>query len=193
MKIKDIIANVSKTKDFKRQVYIGDLAENVFDLSFIQNWEDQEVITSYYFGSWHCTDAEVGYKVYFFEDRPVAVSSQTGRKAEEVFEWISFDDYKKVKAYILTFLDGDLDTIVLVDLDQDLGDTYKVEYYDQMYNHHKQNAIYNSVDVKIVDFKDSVLDNKLYKFQPETVKIKFADGTTKWLETKELDFKFNII
>ena len=192
MTIGNIIANVSKSKDFKAQVYIGDLAEKAFNLPYIQNWEEQEVITSYYFGDWYCTDHKVGYKVYFFNDVPVAISTQLFRKATEKFEWVSNDTYNKVKAYVLTFEVTPEDDINLVDLDKELGETYKVNFYCQMYTHHKKKAIHKGLDVKIVDFKDSTLDKEINKYSRETVKIKFADASNKWVEPKELDFNYNL-
>ena len=41
MKIKDLIQNVNKTKQFEESVYISDFAEKVFDIPYITNSKAQ--------------------------------------------------------------------------------------------------------------------------------------------------------
>jgi hypothetical protein len=190
MKIKDIIANVKKDKDFQDKIFIGDFAEKFFDLNYIQNWDDQDNLTAYYFANWHCTDKTVGYKVYFYEGEPVAVSEQTGRKSSEEIEWISKEAFKKVKDYIMSFAEEFEPPITLVNLEQECGYDYFVQFYTQMYDYHKNNALYNGDTVKITGYKDSFNDGK---YHPEIVEIEFQDGSKIWVETKELRFKFNVV
>ena len=132
----------------------------------------------------------MGYKVYFFDDKPVAVSTRHGRKMDEIFEWISKDDYKKVKEYVMSFAE-EFENPKLLDLDEELGETYKVEYYSQMLKHHKDNTIFNNEKVKIVDHnKDSFNDGK---YHPETVQIEYSDGKREWVKTNLLEFPFNVV
>jgi len=189
MKIKDLIESVNKIKQFEDKIFIGDFAEKAFDLQYIQNWDDQTRLISYYLGNWHCTDSMVGYKVYFFDDKPVAISSQLSRKMYEEIEWISKECYKTVKDYIMSFAEEFEDAPTIVDLQQEFGKTYKVDFYCQMYEHHKNNAIYGSETVKILKHKNSFNDGK---YNPETVQIQYVDGRKEWIETKLLIFPFNI-
>ena len=189
MKIKDLIKNVNKTKQFEDKIFIGDFAEKAFDLQYIQNWDDQTRLIAYYLGNWCCTDSCVGYKIYFFDDKPVAVSSQLGRKSTEEIEWISKEDFKTVKDYIMSFAEEFEDSPSIVDLEQDFGTEYKVEFYCQMYEHHKNNAIYKNVKVKVLNHKYSFNDGK---YNPETVQIQYLDGKKEWIETKLLSFPFNL-
>lgn len=189
MKIKDLIQNVNKTEQFQESVYISDFAEGILDIPYITNWEDQSRLTSYYLGKWHCTDRAVGYKVYFLDDEPVGVSSQLGRKMDEEFEWISVECYKKVKEYILSFMEDEHPP--MVDLEQEFGDTYRIDYYEQMYEHHKANAIYKGEKVKILTNKSSFKDTEGV-YHPEMVKIEYSNWSTLWVEMSALEFPFNV-
>lgn len=191
MKIRDLIQRVNKTKQFEESVYISDFAEGAFDIPYITNWEDQSRLTSYYLGNWHCTDQAVGYKVYFFDDEPVGVSTRFGRKMDEEFEWISMESYKKVKDYILSFVEVYEPSPPMIDLEQELGDTYKIDYYEQMYEHHKSNAMYNGEKVKILKHKSSFKDEGGI-YHPETLQIQCGNGSKIWVEASALDFPFNV-
>ena len=192
MILSELIQRVNKAKEFENKVYIGDLAEPMFGLYDIHNYDDQLRLTSYYIRSWHCTDSRVGYRVYFFDDVFVAISYQGGRKSSEEFEWSSTEAYNSLKEYFLTFEIKEvlIDVIDLIDLSEDFGETYQIQFHSQMYEHHKNNALYRGVQVSVIGFKDSFNDGV---YHPETVNIKFEDGTNKWVEPKKLDFKYNII
>lgn len=189
MKVRELIESINKEPQFKEEVDINEFASNVFDIQYL-GWIEQDKLISYYLGNWHCTDRTVGYKVYFYNDKPVAVSSKLGRKQDEEVEWVSKEAYKEVKEYIMTFMEDESDNIILADLEQEFGDDYHINFYCQMYQHHKVTALYKNEQVKIIDKKDSYNDGV---YHPETVNIQFFDGKTQWVETKELRFKFNII
>jgi hypothetical protein len=191
MKLKDILQRVNKSEAFKDKIYIGDIAERVFDLPYIQNWDDQDRLVSYYLRNWLCTDAYVGYKVYFLDNKPVAVSSQSGRKSVEHFQWVSEEDYKAVIDYVMTFADKLDNLIDIVDLEQEIPDTYKIEYYGQLLSHHKSNAIYNDKKVKVLNYRSAYNANG--KYNPEMVQIEDENNTTEWVETKSLLFPLNIL
>ena len=195
MKVKDILNRVDKSPQFKDNVFIGDIAEKMFDLYDIQHQDKQDRLTAYYIANWYCTDTYVGSKVYFFDDEPVAISTRSGRKSSENFDWISMESYKRVYDYVLNFKNEEFENISILDLDEEFKETYKVEFYCQMFKHHKENALYQGNKVKIIDFNDSHyagfnFDGQLF---PETVLIKFEDKHTEWIQTKELDFKYNLI
>lgn len=192
MKIRDIINKVYKSKQFEDGVSLYDLASSEFNLD-IDYCGDQNRLMSYFIGNWYCTDSYVGYKVYFFDDEPVAVSSQTGRKMNEDIEWISAESYNKVRDYILTFFEHKVPNISLCDLDEELGDSYKIEYHSQLFDYHKTIAKYEGDSVQIIEFHKGTGFNELEQYQPSLVKIKMPDKSEKWLEVKELDFPYNTI
>lgn len=192
MKIKDIINKVDKSKQFEDGVSLYDFANSEFNLD-INYYEEQKRLTSYFIGSWYCTDSFVGYKVYFFDDEPVAVSSQIGRKMDEEIEWISAESYNKVRDFIITFLEHKDPNITLCNLDEELGDSYKISYNEQLFDYHRDIALYNGIKVKIIEKHKGKKINKLKQYEPSLVKIKLPDSSEQWLELNELDFPYNII
>lgn len=191
MRIKDIIYKVDKSEKFKCDVYIGEIAGE-FHLD-ISNWDCHDRLTSYYIGDWYCTDSRVGYKVYFFDNKPVAVSSQTGRKCDENIEWLSKDLYNLVKEYVISFLVTEEYTIFLANLEDEIHDYYKINYHSQLFEYHKDIPLYNKENVKIIEYHTGQKHNDNNQYEPSLVRIEFKDNKTKWVELKELDFPYNII
>jgi len=188
MKIKDIIKKVNKSDKFKDSVCVGEIAEEM-DIFDVHCWEEQNRLVSYYIGSWYCTDSYVGYKVYFFDDEPVAVTSQLGRKCDEKFEWISKEAYIKVRDYVISFREDVLnDNIPLANMDEDIGDTYKINFNGQLFDYHKEIALYNGKNVKIVEL---IKDKKNYGTDSE-LKIQYENGEIIIINIKELDFPYNL-
>lgn len=190
MYLLDVLKKVNKSKESEEKVYISYFAENVLGIYDIHNWDDQSRLTSYYVLNWYCTDSVVGFKVYFFDDVPVAISSQSGRKCSENFQWVSKQLYQKVKDYINSFREDDEDSIDLIDEKQYFPETFNIDFHCQMMKYHKDNALYNDQKVKVVGFKDSYNDGG--KYHQEQIEIKFEDNTTKWIQTRELRFPINI-
>jgi hypothetical protein len=186
MKIKEIITKVDKSPQFKSDVCISKIAEemNIYDI----HWGEQDRLTSYFIGNWYCTDSYVGYRVYFFDDEPCAISSQLGRKMGEDFEWVSKEIYNKVKDYVLTFAEPSEDTIPLCDMDEDIGETYKIDFNGQMFKYHLDIPLFNGQPVKIIRVGKP---DKGYDINTDLT-IQFEDGITKEVEISELDFPYNI-
>ena len=182
MTIREIVHKVNKTKEFEDTIEMCDFAGKAFNLHIGNNWYEQPRLLSYYIGDWQCSEYRIGYKVYFFDNKPVAISRKLGRKMPEEFEWLSKQDYHMVRNYVMTFAQY---TIPLADLDEELGEDYKVSFYNQMYKHHLNNAIYNSKHVKIVKHD--------YKYLTKTVEIEYPDGNTEWVPINELSFPYNLI
>lgn len=182
MTIREIVQRVNKVIEFEDTIEMCDFAEKAFDLYIGSDWYEQTRLLSYYIGDWDCSGYRVGYRVYFFDDKPVAVSSKLGRKMSEEFEWLTKEDYYMVRNYVMTFAQY---TIHLANLDEELGESYKVSFYSEMYKHHLNNAIYNSKFVKIVSHD--------YKYLTKTVEIEYPDGNTEWVPINELSFPYNLI
>lgn len=191
MKLKDILDKVDKSENFKSSVYIAEIAEDM-DLE-IQNYDNQDRLISYFIGNWYCTDSYVGYKVYFFDDEPVAISSQMGRKCDENIEWVSKEQYDKVRDYVLTFQEDEEPTITLCDMGEEIGEAYKIHYHDQLFGYHLTIPLYNGLTVSIIEKHKGSEHNKLNQYEPSLVKIQFEDKTEKWVELKELDFPYNTL
>ncbi len=185
MKISDIINNVDKSDKFKEYVGIYHIAESM-QIYDVYTHEDQERLTSYYVVSWHCTDTKVGMKVYFFDDKPVAISMQTCRKCDEDIEWLSSEDYDSVKKYVLSFREDHSDGIDLANMDQELPNTYKIYFNSQIYDYHKSIALYYGKNVKIIKINREGMI-------PKDITIQFEDESVLDTNIEELDFPYNLI
>jgi len=183
MKLIDALKNINKSKEFQTWIS-SNFMENEFDIDVYnspydeENWENQERLTCYYLFNWFCTDSEVGYRVYFFDDKPVAISSQQGRKWREEVEWVSKECFDKVKDYVLSFVTERNYNITLIeDLEAEIGEGYRIEFYEQLFKHHFDNVVYNNERVKIVDFKEEYgqqINNNPY--ERDTVQIEYENG-----------------
>ncbi len=191
MKLKEIITKVNKSKQFEDKICISEIAEHM-DIQ-VTIFPEQHRITSYFFGSWYCEDTFVGYKAYFLDDEPVAVSSQGGRKSYETIKWVSSDAYKKVRAYVLTFVEEPELNIPLMDPEQEVGETYKINYHGQLFGYHKSIPLLNGVNVKIIECHNGQNRNQYGQYEPSLVKIQWESKGEEWVELKELDFPYNLL
>ena len=200
MKFIDALQNVNKSKEFQTSIR-SKFIENEFDVDIYdyafnqENWHKQERLTCYFAGSWHCTDTEVGYRVYFFDSKPVAESFQQGRKWNEEIKWVSKECFNEVKDYILSFMEEKEYSIELIkDLEAEIAEGYSIEFYEQLYTYHFNNVSYKKKRVKIVDFKEEFatqVDNN--PFYMDTVQIEYENGDKELVKLGELTFLFNII
>lgn len=194
MKLIDALQNVNKSEEF--QTWISSyFIEDQFDLEpyNLENWDNQTRLTCYYTSSWHCTDSRVGYRVYFFDDKPVATSFQQGRKWNEEIKWISKECFKEVKDYVLSFYKED-DIDLMNDLEDEIQEGYSIEFYEQLYTYHFKNVTYKNKRVKIVDFEEEFatqVDNN--PFYMDTVQIEYENGDRELVKLSKLTFLFNII
>ncbi len=180
MKLKELISRVNKHPSFKEEASVIQIAE---DMGFSSSYYDEHELVAYYVSSWHCTDSYVGYRVYFLKDEPVAVSSQLGRKSDENFEWVSKEAYYKVRDYILSLQQNDEQGpyISIANMDEDVGDFYKIDYTSQLFEYHKTICMYQGDKCSIISIH-----------QDDKVTIKIGDEN-KLVSLKKLDFPYNII
>lgn len=183
MKLQQAIDNVIKSPSNKSEVFLQEFAECYFDIPIGWVNEEDTLLTCYYLSDWICTDIKVGYRVYFFDDKPVAISTQIGRKYSETIQWISRDCYNIVKNHILSFLNDD--DLPIVDLDEDIDDGYGINYYDQLLPHHKVNVIYDSQRVSIIDRGKSISSK-------DTAIIRYNNGETETILLSKLRFIYNV-
>jgi hypothetical protein len=192
MKIKDIIANVDKSRKFKDDVCLYTLAEDEFNIQ-IDNYDyNQDKIVSYYFGSWYCTDQYVGYKVYFMDDVAVAVSKQTARRADEIFEWVSKEAYYKVRDHLLSLMSEPEHHFTICDIEQELGDGYTINFNSQLLDYHRKIANLNGELVNISERHRGSGFNEQNQYQPSLVRVYHQDGREEWVEVGKLTFPFNV-
>lgn len=133
MNIQYILKNFVKLKENKDYTNLSKIALE-FNIHDYLMAEETERITSYFFHKWLCTDTFVGYRIYFFDDVPFAVTIQPARKSGECFYFISHKMALKVKKYIISLIEPaeDVDSYYILDKKRDFGLGGKVSYYEQL-------------------------------------------------------------
>ena len=186
MKLIDIANKIDKSKKNESQV---DTMEFSSELNYEFDYVSQDRLKAYWIGNWYCTDSYVGHRMYFLDDEPVAVSTQTGRKSNETFKWFSKELTLKVKDYLISLMSKDDELNIMVcDINRDIGDSFKISFNGEILN--PKNATYNggeSIEIleRIKDTPDWGID--------EMLKVRLNSGEEKVLNVRDLDFKFNLI
>lgn len=89
MLLKELIETLDKSDTNKQEVDIYDLEGLLNDYFSINTYLDKSKtntrVTCYWLGKWLCTDTHVGYRVYFLDDKLLALSYQPARKSDETF------------------------------------------------------------------------------------------------------------
>ncbi len=191
MKIKDIIRQVKKTDTNKIVLSASDFANQFNWSEYDFGYAEQDRLVGYFLSLWYCTDSYVGIRVYYLDNEPIAISSQWGRKCSENFEWVSKEAYLKVREYVKSFMieNKNEENITLTDLDQDLGNTYKIEFNGQLFSHQWKIPLLNGNPVEIIELvkeKEGSIESHI----AQRVKIKHAAGATEIISIRHLDFPY---
>jgi len=184
MTLKEIAMRIDKTNKNEDTVCPTDFDEE-FDHNF--SYGDQDSLKSYWMGNWCCTDTCVGYKMYFLNDEPVAVSTQPGRKCDVNIEWFSEELALKVRDYLLSLeIEKDKFCFQIEDINHDIGDGYRICYNNQIINNDK--AMLNNQHIKILEH---IKDEPDYGIG-STLKVELSNGDSKTVDVKDLRFAFNL-
>lgn len=189
MKLIDIINRLDKSEDNESYIDIQELAYNEFDLSI--RYIEKHKLKAYWIGGWYCTCEYVGYRVYFFDNEPVAISIQKARKCDEEFKWFSEELAMKVKKYLLDLVIEEEveDRYDICDINEDIGESYKISFNNQISSINRDKATLNGEPIEILErireTPDYNIDNSL--------KVRLLSGEEKIIEVSEIDFKYNIL
>jgi hypothetical protein len=188
MKLKEIIENIDKSKKNSSYIDVQELARQEFD---IQIGYEQELnrITAYYFLKWYCTDSYVGGRAYFLDDKFIAISSQTGRKMNEDFIWVSQEAFSETKKYILTLIEEQVDReISPLDMEEEWGIGAHISYSSQLLT---DKVVFEPTGEKVdvVETYHSVGDIKSWS----TVKIKFENGKEEIVNMKNILVPYDVV
>lgn len=182
----EISRKIDKSKSNEAYVDITDF-DDEFNFNF--DYIEQERLKAYWIGNWYCTDSYVGWRMYFLDEEPVAVSSQLGRKSSETFEWFSRELALKVKAYLISIMvkqNEDELNIKLCNLNEDVGDSYKIEFNSQILDY--KNVVYQGKSVEILE---RIKDNPDWGIE-KNLRVKLPNGNETVLNVNELDFKYHL-
>lgn len=182
MKLIDVAESIDKSKNNQEYVDISKVCEEL-SIDFF-GWIEQDRLTAFWIGKWMCTDSYVGYRMYFLDDEPVAVSTQTGRKSDEQFEWFGEEAAQRVQEYLLSIIPTRDLRIVTEDLNTDIGETYKIHYNSNVLDWTK--ARYNG---EPIEFIERIRDNPDYGIDTKS-KVRLSSGEEKIVDIEDLDFVF---
>ncbi|AHZ10258.1 hypothetical protein [Bacillus phage Hakuna] len=190
MKAKHIFDRVDRSKGNEGWLSLSDVA------SEFQIWEDYISepedcrIKVYWLGSWYCTDTIVGFQVYFFDDRPMAFTTQMGRKCEENWYWASQEVAEDVKEYIKSLIVEEEDevSVNLFNWEEEIGDGYRIDFSGQLFGgDHK--ATHNGRDITIKER----LKHTEYRIDTDLI-IEYNDTKEQArVSIRDLLFKFNLV
>lgn len=186
MKLIDIVNNIDKSKNNECWIDITDFSGELnYNFDY---YSEPERFKCYWIGNWCCTDTWVGYRVYFLDDEPVCFSIQKARKSDEMFRWVSQELAIKVRNYLISLMAEQEDELSLqmCDINEDIGDSYKINFNNQVINW--KTAVLNSEPVEFVERIRQSPDWGI----DTAVKIQTSSGEEKVVNIKELDFKFNL-
>lgn len=142
MKLREIVARVDKTKTSGCMDF-ADLA-HAFDVyQWVAEGKRDEFdarFKEFYIAPHYCTDTWVGLSVIFLDDEAVAVCHQSGRKSDKNIQWVSKESWTKTRAVIITMIEEDEPEFEIVDMDEEMGDHYSVDFGTQVLH---DTVIYN--------------------------------------------------
>jgi hypothetical protein len=160
---------------------------NIYDL----HYSNDTRLKSYFIRKWYCTDSYVGLKAYFLDGEFIATSWQSGRKMDEEFTFVSKEKALKLKIYLESLVEEDsgvglIDLFKEKDLDEEISNTFKIEYNSQILH---RTGLLKGERVEILKKRYSWEDKENYF---HTVKIKKQDGIIEEIDCRELDFEYNV-
>ena len=166
--------------------------EELSDIFGINNlyYSEDERLKVYFIKKWYCTDSYVGLRAYFLNGVFVATSYQSGRKSSEDFCFVSKALALDLKNYLFEIsikeeIEPNYDIIDDSDLDEEIPNTYKIEYNTQILH---KTALLNGERVEILKTSYNWGDNRYF----HTVEIKNAKGNKQEIDCRELDFEYNV-
>lgn len=153
-------------------------------------WSEDKRLRCYFIKIHCCTDTYVGTRAYFLDGELVCVSTQSARKSDEFFSFVTKEIGLKVRDYLLTLVEDDEFTIdVIGDFEMELPETYKIEYNTQIMH---KTALLNGERVEIIKkyFEKEGIHSVNYF---HNVHVKAENGITFTVDCRDLDFEYNTI
>lgn len=158
MKLRELIELVDKSKGNESYITLSTLAEQQMDIVGVDDLTDSNRLKAYFLSAWCCTDTWVGLRAYFLDDEFVAVSTQDGRKCDEVFTWKNDASYHEVRNYLLSLVAGtapSYDVLTKDDMDEELDIGFSIPYTPRLID----NEVYYKGDLCPVVGNQHTLNN----------------------------------
>lgn len=134
MKLSELIHKVDRSDHNSSSADIDDFSRALdLDNHIVWHQEFDKRVKGHFLVRWHCTDTWVGYRVYFMDDEPIAISRQRGRKCDEEIEFVSLEAAQKVKDFIKSLEGEEEFNPTLADMDEEITKlTYTVSFSSQL-------------------------------------------------------------
>jgi hypothetical protein len=205
MLLRQLIETLDKSDNNKQEVDIYDLEgllNNCFSINtYLDKSKTNTRVTCYWLGKWLCTDTHVGYRVYFLDDKLLALSYQPARKSDETFTFASKEVKQELKDYIVSLIEVDEEEFedeFYLNLDKDFGVGYRVGFACQLitdYVMYKGQRCRISYPTGI--HENGTLYRKLfssnYSVKGNPVIIELPDNTILNVDMSEVDVCYNIV
>lgn len=105
MTVKQLLETIDTSKTQRGYIELSCICENAFGIfEYVEQPSGKGRLTYCYYCNWLCTDTDAGIRVWYFDEKPVAISYKLYRKAAEHFSWITRDYFFEVRNYIYSLL-----------------------------------------------------------------------------------------
>lgn len=181
MKLIDLI---EKGKNLPKEYNHGEAFHSLMEELGIYDYSDNDEkkrITLQRPMVWNCTDSWVGLKIYYFDDEPVCVSFQSGRKNNENFEWLSDEAYQKTKKFLYSFVEPEEVCFAKINFDEEIDDFYNVSFYNQLL---QREGFVNDKKVTIVE------DGDKGNIISEKAVVEYEDSTREIVDVSDIKIAY---
>jgi hypothetical protein len=184
--LRKIISELDKTKEELESGVDWEGISSEFNLDI--SWSEDTRLKAYFIKRHYCTDTYVGIRVYFLDGELVAISRQSGRKADESFTFIDIESSRRLRDYLVSLMKVEEtfpSDFIGEGLDEEIPETYIVEYNTQIL---QDTGFLNGEEVQII--------KRRYPWEEKdkffhTVEIKEKNGKKREIDCRTLQFKYN--
>lgn len=132
MNIIDIIKNIDKSDSNKNYPDFDSICDEIENYNYPYSDEFEKRVSEYFIAKWYCTDTYVGISILFLDDEPVCVLSQSARKSDIRYKWISSESFNSVKSFIDSLCEEDEPKYEILDTSLNIDDFYSVDFSSQL-------------------------------------------------------------
>lgn len=188
MKLRELIAKVDRSAKNEDHANIDAFCQ-ALDINEWLGWNKDfdERVKGYALTQWLCTDTHVGMNVYFMDDEPIAVSTQSARKSDVYLRFVSEEAALKVRDFILSLVKEDEKFYPTVAaLDDEYGDSYTVRYHSELLT---DVGLYDGQQVKVQQRK---MDYNEPSVEWSKVDVMLEDGTIERIHLSDFKIPYHL-
>lgn len=154
--------------------------------------QETERIKEVYVNVHFCTDSWVGETVVFLDGEAIAVTSQSGRKSDKFYYFISDETRDKAYDYVKSLLIVELSS-AFIDIDAEIDEYYSVDYVNEIIHDH--GFYYNPSLEKYEKVKigqKEITGDQLTDYISKRLYVTFLDRkSTMIVDVQDIKFKYN--